>query len=146
MLAAMCSTSGVRLLSLGLWLFGLGACAEVGSAEDEAITRRIGLAFAEHLVAGRFEQAHQLLAPELASSWTPEKLKASYQGMIGDGAGPIVVPGHTEHLARWPDRRDQDHGWIYVSITGTGFAEAVTVVVTDRGGAARIRQLEWGRP
>lgn len=146
MLSSVCVAVGLRPWSLALFLFGSAACVPTGSAEDEAITRLTGLTFAEHLVSGRYQQAHQLLARELAPAWTPEKLGARFREMVGDGAGPIVVPGHTEHLARWPDRREKDHGWIYVSITGTGFAEAVTVVVTDEGGAARIRQLEWGRP
>lgn len=137
---------GVCRLFLGLSALGLGACTQVGSADDEAITRRTGLTFAEHLVGGRYDQAHQMLGRELSATWSPEKLRTRYQEMIGDGAGPIVVPGHTEHLARWPDRQAKDRGWIYVSITGTGFAEAVTVVVADEDGAARIRQLEWGRP
>lgn len=133
------------LLLVGL-AFGAVGCVALSSPEDEAITRRTGVAFAEHLVAGRFEQAHQMLGRELAARWTPATLRDRYQEMVAYGDGPIIVPGHTEHLARWPDRQPKDHGWIYVSITGTGFAEAVTVVVTNQDGAPRIRQLEWGRP
>jgi hypothetical protein len=56
------------------------------------------------------------------------------------------VDGHVEFMDDWPARQSQDIGWAYVSITGAGFIEAVTVVVAEENGAAKIREIEWGRP
>jgi hypothetical protein len=46
----------------------------------------------------------------------------------------------------WPDRKPSDIGWVYVSISGADFAEAVTVVVTNEAGKPKIGELEWRRP
>ena len=59
---------------------------------------------------------------------------------------PIAVGGHVEFMDDWPARQSQDIGWAYVSITGAGFIEAVTVVVAEENGTAKIREIEWGRP
>jgi len=66
--------------------------------------------------------------------------------MTSYGDGPGAVDGHVEFMDDWPARQSQDIGWAYVSITGAGFIEAVTVVVAEENGAAKIREIEWGRP
>ena len=45
-----------------------------------------------------------------------------------------------------PDMHPQDVGWVYVSIGGDGFGEAITVTVTQEQDEMKIRTLEWGRP
>ena len=44
-----------------------------------------------------------------------------------------------------PNLQSGDLGWVFVAIAGTEFNEAVTVVVTDEGGAAKIGVIQWGR-
>ena len=46
----------------------------------------------------------------------------------------------------WPDKQPGDLAWVYVSLQGESFSEAVTVVLADTKRGARIRELEWGRP
>lgn len=36
--------------------------------------------------------------------------------------------------------------WLYISLEGEDFAEAVSVIVQDRGDKLALRWLEWGRP
>ena len=57
--------------------------------------------------------------------------------------GPIEV-GQT--MTSWPEKQPSDIGWAYVSIGGDVYSEAVIVVVTSENGAARIREVEFGRP
>ena len=49
-------------------------------------------------------------------------------------------------LEDWPAKQDGDVASIYIALTGDGFCEAVTVIVTQQDGELRIRDLEWGRP
>ena len=51
-----------------------------------------------------------------------------------------------EDMREWPTRQDPDIGWAYVAICGEGFNEAVSVIVSEEGGQAVIRNIEWGRP
>ena len=49
-------------------------------------------------------------------------------------------------MADWATRQNGDIGWVYISISGEDFLEAVTVIVSDEQGCPKIRQIEWGRP
>lgn len=78
--------------------------------------------------------------------YTPEKLETTYEDMVSYGDGPVKVDGHSEFMAEWPARLPEDIGWAYISISGSDFDEAVTVVVSDENGFPKIREIEWGRP
>jgi hypothetical protein len=101
------------------------------------------LRFARALVAGDFDAAHALLAPPLAEVLPPQALRSRFEAMIEYGGGPATEARVMSAHGEWPDRRPGDAGWAYVAITGDGFSEAVSGVVTEQG---RIRELEWGRP
>jgi hypothetical protein len=109
-------------------------------------TMDTGLRFAEELVAKRYVKARSMLTTEMQRSWSAEKLSSQFEQMISYGSGPVKVDGHTEFMKDWPDRKPGDYGWLYVSISGTDFGEAITVIVADEGGQPKIRGLEWGRP
>lgn len=104
---------------------------------------RIAGDFARRLVAGDFEAASAMLTPALRATLTPENLSAEYARMIEYGGGPANAAQPVTTMDDWPDKQPDDLGWAYVSISGLGFDEAVSVVVTQAG---QIRQVEWGRP
>jgi hypothetical protein len=116
--------------------------------DAKKITLDTGIRFATALVEKRYADAHSMLTEELQRAWPAEKLRSSYEQMIAYMQVPATVDGHTEYLADWyfPNRTPNDIGWVYVSISGTGYAEAVTVVVSDVAGVPKIGHLEWGRP
>lgn len=102
--------------------------------------------FARALVSSDFTEAHALLSTQAQQRYSAAQLQQAYADMTSYGDGPGAVDGHVEFMDDWPARQSQDIGWAYVSITGAGFIEAVTVVVVDERGAAKIREVEWGRP
>ena len=106
----------------------------------------MALEFARALDAGRYEDAHRLLAADLARELTPAKLKENYEGMIAYGGGPARYVFVLYALGYRPDSRPEDIGWAYVVIAGDDFSEAVTVVVSREDGRAVVREIEWGRP
>jgi len=105
-----------------------------------------GSRFANALVEKRYGDASSMLTVDLKKSWSEEKLRSQYEEMISYGSGPVKVDGHTEFLEEWPDRKPGDVGWAYISISGSDFAEAITVVVAEENGEPKIRDLQWGRP
>ena len=114
-------------------------------ANAKTITIDTGKKFAEALVAGNYLEARSYLTANAQKNYTPDKLAAQYRAISG-GNGPVRVDGHYEFLQDWADRQAKDIGWVYISISGSDFAEAVTVVVSDENGTPKIRSLEWGRP
>lgn len=144
-----------RIASIGVVLSMSTGCTkpDPGSAQARAEATfaaaatspqgTVAAAFARLLVAGDFVGAAAMLAPSLQATVTASSLAADYARMIAYGEGPAAQVQPVTVLDTWPDRQPGDLGWAYVAISGPGFEEAVTVVVTTAG---TIRTIEWGRP
>ena len=107
-------------------------------------------AFAQALVEQRYNDAHAMLTRNLRSNISSDDLRTEYETMVEYGTGPVKVDGYIHTMEDWPAKQPNDAGWVYVSISGEDFAEAVTVVVTvvvsAEGNELKIRDIEWGRP
>jgi hypothetical protein len=79
---------------------------------------------------------------------SPAKLKKAVKTMTAYDPGPIrEVEVMTDMLLYdWPDKKPGDLAWVYVSLAGDSFVEAVSLVLVEEANGTRIRQLEWGRP
>lgn len=109
--------------------------------------------FAEHLANGEFGAARALLARSLGTLGE-NALSEQYARMMGLAtpageparpAGETVVTVMSSEDGM-PMLGPRDLGWVYVAMTNDFCNEALTFVVTDENGEARIRTLEWGRP
>ncbi|MBV5260720.1 hypothetical protein FLX56_20095 [Synechococcus moorigangaii CMS01] len=103
----------------------------------------IALNFAQALVQGQFELARRLLAPTLQQQYSTSHLQRIFTEMLAYGDGPPTDVAVVATMTDWPEKQPADWGWVYVSIAGDGYGEAVTVIV---GRDRLIRALEWGRP
>jgi hypothetical protein len=113
-----------------------------------AVDKTVPLQFGRAIAKGDFAAAHALLTERAQESHPPEVLKQAVEEMIAIGDGPIEEVDLVEEciLEDWPDKQEGDVGYVYVALTGDGFCEAVTVILTTEAGKVRIRELEWGRP
>ena len=103
----------------------------------------IGAKFAGFLVAADFERAAEMLAPALRDELSPAELASRYRSMVEYAEAPADSVQPVTTMTDWPGKRPGDQGWVYVSIGGSGFGEAVTLTVTNDD---EIREIEWGRP
>ncbi len=106
----------------------------------------VALAFARALVANDFEAAHEKLAASLKAALPLSQLKSEYESMIEYGDDPPDIVAVTTVLDDWPDKQLGDIGWAYAAIGGSGYSEAVSVVVSRERGHSVVRSIEWGRP
>jgi hypothetical protein len=58
----------------------------------------------------------------------------------------VVTGGDITDMGKWLRKNPMDFGWAYVSIDGSGYCEAVTVIVAEESERLVIREIEWGRP
>ncbi len=115
---------------------------------DSAISG-LAIEFANALVNGDYEQAHAMLSPEAQGRISARDLENEYLAMVnifGTGKSARVVFDPQFTMRNWPGKLPGDRGWVYVSIAGDDFVEAVSVIVTEIQGEYRIREIEWGRP
>jgi hypothetical protein len=113
-----------------------------------AVDTRVAEQFGRSIAQGDYETAHSLLNEDGRAAYSSDDLKLAVEEMIAIGDGPITEVSLVSEciLEDWPDKHQDDVGYVYVALTGDGFCEAVTVTLTREAGEIRIRKLEWGRP
>lgn len=116
------------------------------------IQQAIALAqqFGNCLTQADYSTAHTLLSPELQQQYSPQTLRQTVEAMIDYGSGPInkAIVMVDCLLTEWqhPPMAANDVGWLYISLEGEDFLEAVSVIVCQQAEKLAIRWLEWGRP
>lgn len=113
------------------------------STED---AKQAGIQFTRLLCARDYAAAAAMTAPFSAAQLGSDQLKMSFERMIPldwKSCEPLEV---MQTMSSWPDKKDGDVAWLYISIPGDLYSEAVTVVVADQNGRPKIRSVEWGRP
>jgi hypothetical protein len=104
--------------------------------------------FGELIAKRDYTAAHALLTQEAQAAYAPDDFKEAVESMTAYAPGPIQQVEVLEDfiLEDWPNKQEGDAAIAYISLTGDGFCEAVTVTLVRRGSNFRIRHLEWGRP
>jgi len=104
--------------------------------------------FTTALADGDYGAAYKMLSPEMQEKYTEDDLSKSFEEMVEYGDSRAKVDGFVETLEDWPDKNSGDigWGWVYVSVSGDDYAEAVTVIVSAVEDGMAISSIEWGRP
>ena len=118
--------------------------AEPGAADFRAVA----LQFAKALAARDYSAAYGMTAQELRSRMSQGEMQAGFEAIVPLDWGPIDPIEVSGTLTEWrfPEKQPSDLGWVYVTIGGVAYGEAVIVIVTMENGEPRIRTVEFGRP
>jgi len=142
-----------RTLSSFSVIFIVAAIASVGCSREEPTMpagstdyKQTALEFARSLAAREYPKAYAMMSQGYRQKSTVDELRMGFEAIVptdGGAIGPIEV-GQT--MTGWPGKQPADVGWAYVSIGGALYSEGIVVVVTSENGAAKIREVEFGRP
>jgi hypothetical protein len=107
--------------------------------------KELALAFTEALAARDYKAGYKLTSRDYQNTTSLADMQAAFEVIVPRDwpPGPIVA-GQT--MDDWPGREPSDVGWVYVSIGGAVYSEAITVVVTLEDGVHKVRAVEFGRP
>ena len=105
-----------------------------------------GLKFASALASRDYPTAYALTSSDYQHSTTLDEMRAGFEAIVPTDwrtVGPIEV-GHV--METWPAKKPSDVGWIYISIGGEVYSEALSVVVMLEADTLKVRTVEFGRP
>ena len=110
--------------------------------------KQLGLAFANALINGEFDQAYSFLAQHLKTEYSPQLLRQRYETMVNYFLMPPSYCQVEVLMDDWayPSKENADLVWIYVSINSDADGEAVTLIISEEQTHNAIRYIEWGRP
>lgn len=122
----------------------MAACAEdapppLPASEVAPIAKR----FTEALCRRDYAAAYAMTSASFRARHEQASLQTNFERIVPRDFGPIGPIEVVRTLDRWPKKEPGDAGWVYVSIGGDVYSEAVQVVVTRNG---TIRGIEYGRP
>jgi len=106
----------------------------------------VALQFAEALTDRDYPKAYAMVSTEYKNRMSLDNMKLNFEAIVPSDWGPIGSIEIAATHENFPDKQPSDLGWIYVSIGGDVYSEAVTVVITLEDGEAKIRAAEFGRP
>ena len=106
----------------------------------------VGRAFAAALAARDYAGAYAMTAREYQGTSSLEELRAAFEAIVPPDWGTVGPVDVVHTMDDWPDKQPLDVRWVYVSIGGDVYSEAVTVVVTLEDGSPKVRHVEFGRP
>lgn len=106
----------------------------------------VGLKFASALAGRDYPTAYAMTSSDYQRNTTLDQMRTAFEAIVPTDwrtVGPVEV-GHT--METWPARQPSDVGWVYISIGGDVYSEAVTVIVMEEADTLRVRTVEFGRP
>ncbi|GMR07674.1 MAG: hypothetical protein BMS9Abin26_0677 [Gammaproteobacteria bacterium] len=106
----------------------------------------IALEFTQALANRDYSKAYAITSKEYQSQITINAMKNSFEEIVPADWGTMGPIEIVETMTDWPDKKPSDLGWVYVSIGGDVYSEAVTTIVTLEGETPKIREIEYGRP
>jgi 4a-hydroxytetrahydrobiopterin dehydratase len=130
---------------------------KLAAAADEALrpvlkprATAFARTFTEHLVTGRFADAHAMFHPDLADTMSEAELRKDFAEM-NNTEDPFTEWSVDEEflMTQWPDRTDVDMLWAYCSVWAKSLVEAVTITLAVQPGSPKhlsVRSIEFGRP
>jgi hypothetical protein len=110
--------------------------------------RTVALEFTTALTERDYEKAYSLTSMGYRQKISMDQMREAFEAIVPTDwkfVGPVEV-GETMTDWQLPPKEPSDFGWVYVSIGGEIYSEAVIVIVTLEDGTPRIREVEFGRP
>ena len=116
------------------------------SSEPTTDYTAVAVAFVQALTTRDYAAAYAMTSRAYQRATSLEAMQTAFDALVPAEFGSVssVETGLT--METWPDKQDADAGWVYVSIGGDVYSEAVTVVVTMDDGSLKVRAAEFGRP
>ena len=115
-------------------------------AQDPADVTGVAVAFVTALTKRDYAGAYGMTTRDYRNRVSFEAMQAAFEGIVPPDFGPIGSVESGLAMDTWPDKQPADQGWVYVSVGGDVFSEAVNVVVATEDRAMKVRDAEFGRP
>jgi hypothetical protein len=104
------------------------------------------VSFTQHLADRAYDEAYAMTSQEYRAAVTLEQMKEDFETIVPLDWGDVEPIEIIQTMDSWPHKRDSDLLWVYLSIGGDVYSEALVAVLTSEDDEPRIREVEFGRP
>ena len=114
--------------------------------KPEMLPASVATAFVTALGARDYAAAYALTSETYRNENSLGAMRDAFELVVPPDWGPVGPIMVAETLADWPGKQEGDVAWVFVSVGGDMYSEAVTVVITREGSGLKVRSAEFGRP
>lgn len=136
----------ILALILGILITGRLNEEEIMTTKHNANFKEIAMQFAKLLANRNYSDAYEMTTQEYRKKNSLEQIQEHFEALIPMDWGAIDPIEVGETMNDWRGKEATDVGWIYVSLGGDVYSEAVTVIIAEEKGALKVREVEFGRP
>jgi hypothetical protein len=110
--------------------------------------REVALQFTKALTQRDYHRAYAMTSHDYQRRTSVEQLRTAFEKIVPTDWGAIGPVTVVRTMTQWqsPPKQPSDLGWVYVSIGGDAYSEAVTAIITLENGQPKVREVEFGRP
>lgn len=119
---------------------------------DEGMTgsttdmEEVALIFTQALSDRDYKKAFSLTSKEFQAQNSLAAMKTNFEAIVPLDWGHVGPLEIGETMTDWPNKQSDDVGWVYVSIGGDVYSEAIVVIVSSQDDSLLISNVEYGRP
>ena len=138
----------ISILTLILTILIIGRLneEEIMTTKHNANFKEIAMQFAKLLANRNYSDAYEMTTQEYRKRNSLEQIQEHFEAIIPMDWGAIDPIEAGETMNDWRGKEATDVGWVYVSLGGDVYSEAVTVIIAEEEGALKVREVEFGRP
>lgn len=102
--------------------------------------------FGEALIRRDYAAAYAMTSSDFQAQTSQNQLQRVFEDIVPLDWGEFGPLGTMAMPAAHPGKQPGDAAWVYLSIAGDVYSEAVSVVVVQVGEEYKICMVEFGRP
>jgi hypothetical protein len=136
----------ILTLILAILIIGRLNEEEIMTTKHNANFKEIAMQFAKLLANRNYSDAYEMTTQEYRKRNSLEQIQEHFEAIIPMDWGAIDSIEAGETMNDWRGKEATDVGWVYVSLGGDVYSEAVTVIIAEEEGALKVREVEFGRP
>jgi hypothetical protein len=110
--------------------------------------REVALQFTKALTERDYDRAYAMTSQDYQRRTSVKQLRTAFEAIVPTDWGAIGPVTVVRTMTQWqsPAKQPSDLGWVYVSIGGDVYSEAVIAIVTLENRQPKVREVEFGRP
>jgi hypothetical protein len=108
--------------------------------------REVAVQFTKALTERDYDRAYAMASQDYQRRISVERLRTAFEAIVPTDWGAIGPVTVVQTMTQWPAKQPSDLGWVYVSIGGDVYSEAVIAIITLENGRPKVREVEFGRP
>jgi len=116
------------------------------SASDKNLMSSVLLAFARDLVDRNYLKAYARTSKKYQANTSPDNLKTAFEEIVPLDWGTTCPVEVGSALLDWPNQQPGEILWVYVTIGGDVYSEAISVIFSKESNSFKINSVEFGRP